>query len=216
MEDKDKEKLVKTGTTTVGIVCSDGIVLAADKRSSAGYLVANRKQTKLVKIADNMAVTQAGLVSDAQLLSKVIKAEIKLKDIQTGRKTTVKETANLLAGLLYQNIRRMSMVPGIVGFILGGFDEEGPGLYELGVDGSVTKFDEFASDGSGSVFAIGVLETLYQPGISVDDGIKLVVKAINASLKRDLATGNGIDVLKITKDGVQHVFTKEVKTYLEE
>lgn len=216
MEDKDKDKLVKTGTTTIGIVCNDGIILAADKRSSAGYMVANRKQTKLVHIADNMAVTQAGLVSDAQLLSKVIKAEIKLKDIQTGRRTTVKETANLLAGLLYQNIRRMSMVPGIVGFILGGFDEEGPSLYELGVDGSVTKFDEFASDGSGSVYAIGVLETLYQEGLSVDEGVKLAVKAINASLKRDIATGNGIDVLKITKDGVQHVFTKEVKTYLEE
>lgn len=216
MEEKDKEKLVKTGTTTVGIVCSDGIVLAADKRSSAGYLVANRKQTKLVKIADNMAVTQAGLVSDAQLLSKLIKAEIKLKDIQTGRNTTVKEAANLLAGLLYQNIRKMSMVPGIVGFILGGFDEEGPQIYELGVDGSVTKMDEFASDGSGSVFALGVLETLYQKGISMDEGVKLAVKAINAALKRDLATGNGIDVLSISKEGVKHVFTKEVKTYLEE
>ncbi len=216
MEDKDKEKLVKTGTTTVGIVCSDGIVLAADKRSSAGYLVANKKQKKLVQIADKMAVTQAGLVSDAQLLSKIIKAEIKLKDIQTGRETTVQEAANLLAGLLYQNIRKMSMVPGIVGFLLGGFDEEGPSLYELGVDGSVTKFDEFASDGSGSVFALGVLETLYQKGITVNEGAKLAIKSINAALKRDLATGNGIDVITITKEGVNQIFTKEIKTYLEE
>lgn len=215
MEDKDKEKLVKTGTTTVGIVCSDGVVMAADKRSSAGYLVANRKQKKIVQIAENMAVTQAGLVSDAQLLSKLIKAEIKLKDIQTGRKTSVKEAANLLAGLLYQNIRKMSMVPGIVGFLLGGYGKK-PELYELGVDGSVTKFDNFASDGSGSVFALGVLETLYQEGISVDEGIKLAVKAINAALRRDMATGNGIDVITVTSAGFKHIMTKEVDTRVQE
>ena len=216
MEDKDKEKLVKTGTTTVGIVCSDGIVMAADKRSSAGYMVANKKQKKIVQIADNIAVTQAGLVSDAQLLSKIIKAEIKLKDIQTGRTTTVKEAANLLAGLLYQNIRKMSMVPGIVGFLLGGFDSNGPQLFELGVDGSTTSFEDFASDGSGSVFAMGVLETLYQKGISTDEGVKLAVKAINAALRRDMATGNGIDVITVTAEGVKHIMTKEVKTWLEE
>jgi len=179
-------------------------------------MVANKKQKKIVQIADKIAVTQAGLVSDAQLLSKIIKAEIKLKDIQTGRTTTVKEAANLLAGLLYQNIRKMSMVPGIVGFLLGGFDSKGAHLYELGVDGSTTKFDDFASDGSGSVFAIGVLETLYQKGISTDEGVKLAVKAVNAALRRDIATGNGIDVITVTDAGVKHVMTKEIETSLEE
>ncbi len=216
MEEKDKEKLVKTGTTTVGIVCSDGIVMAADKRSTAGYMVANKRQKKIVQISDNMAVTQAGLVSDAQLLSKLIKAEIKLKDIQTRRHTTVKEAANLLAGMLYQNIRKMSMVPGIVGFLLGGFDNKGPQLYELGVDGSVTKFEDFASDGSGSVFALGVLETLYQEGITVDEGVKLAAKAVNAALKKDIATGNGIDIISLTSEGFKHIMTKVVNTGLEE
>ena len=216
MEDKDKEKLVKTGTTTVGIVCSDGIVMAADKRSTAGYMVANKRQKKIVQISDNMAVTQAGLVSDAQLLSKLIKAEIKLKDIQTRRHTTVKEAANLLAGMLYQNIRKMSMVPGIVGFLLGGFDKQGSQLYELGVDGSVTKFEDFASDGSGSVFALGVLETLYREGITVDEGVKLAEKAINAALKKDIATGNGIDIISLTSEGFKHILTKTVNTGLEE
>jgi proteasome beta subunit len=216
MEEKDKDKLVKTGTTTVGIVCNDGIVLAADMRASAGYMVAHKKEKKVIKIADRMAVTIAGLVSDAQLLSKLIKAEIKLKDIQTARNTTVREAANLLAGMLYQNIRKMSMVPGIVGFLLGGFDKKGAHLYELGVDGSVTSLDDFASDGSGSVFALGVLETLYQKGISVEEGQKLAIKSISAALKRDLATGNGVNVVKITKDGVAQVFHKEIEVNLEE
>ena len=215
MEIKDTEKLVKTGTTTIGIMCKDGIVLAADKRSSAGYMVANKKQVKIVQISDKMAVTQAGLVSDAQLLSRIAKAEIKLKDVQTNRNTSVKEAANILAGLLYSNIRRMSMVPGIVGFLLGGADDEGYHLYELGVDGSVTKFDDFVSDGSGSVFALGVLESEYRKGLTIEDGIELAVKAISSALKRDMATGNGIDVIKITQKGVEKVFTKELKQALE-
>ena len=215
MENKDMEKLVKTGTTTVGIVCKDGVVLAADKRSSAGYMIANKRQTKLVQIAYNIAITQAGLVSDAQLLSKLIKAEIKLKDIQTNRATNVTEAANLLAGMLYANIRKMSMVPGIVAFLLAGVDDQGLHLYELGIDGSVTKFEDFVSDGSGSVFALGVLEGDYQPGLTVDQGVELAVKAISAALKRDMATGDGIDVLKVTHKGVEKVFTKLLKKELE-
>ncbi len=215
MELKENEKMLKTGTTTVGILCTDGVVLASDKRSSAGYMIANKKQVKIVQISDKMAITQAGLVSDAQLLSKIARAEIKLKDIQTNRSTSVKEAANIIAGLLYANIRKMSMVPGIVGFILGGADSEGYHIYELGVDGSVTKFDDFVSDGSGSVYALGVLEAEYKEGITVEQGIALAEKAISSSLKRDMATGNGIDVIKITQKGFEKVFTKSLKHKLE-
>ncbi len=215
MEIKENEKIMKTGTTTVGILCKDGVILAADKRSSAGYMIANKKQVKIVQISDKMALTQAGLVSDAQLLSKIARAEIKLKDIQTNRPTSVREAANIIASLLYANIRKMSMVPGIVGFVLGGADETGFHLYELGVDGSVTKFDDFVSDGSGSVFALGVLEAEYKEGITVEQGIELAVKAISSSLKRDMATGNGIDVTKITQKGFEKVFTKRLKHELE-
>jgi len=147
------EKL-KKGTTTVGIVCKEGIVLAADKRATAGFVV-NKKAQKIFAIADNMAITMAGLVSDAQLLTKVIKAELKLKDIQTNRKSTLKEAANMLGGLLYSNLRKPSMIQSIVAFLLAGYDKEGGHLYDLGVDGSVTDVDDYVSDGSGSVFCIG-------------------------------------------------------------
>ncbi len=209
----DSEYL-KTGTTTIGIVCKDGVVLAADKRSTAGYLVANKKQTKVFPIAPNIVVTQAGLVSDAQLLTKLIKAEIKLMEIQTGRAVTVKEAAHLLGGMLYSNIRRPSMVPGIVGFLLGGVDKTGNALFNLGIDGSITDKDDFDSEGSGSVFALGVLESQFKPGMSVDDGIKLAEEAINAALQRDIATGNGIDIYVITEAGAKKVLTKEVNTGL--
>jgi proteasome beta subunit len=207
--DENKEIKPLKGTTTIGITCKDGIILAADKRATAGFVV-NKKEKKIHAITDSMAVAMAGLVSDAQLLIKLIKAELKLKDLQTGRYSNVREAANLLAGMLYANIRRMSMVPGIVGFLLGGKDETGFHLYDLGVDGSVTKSDDYVSDGSGSVFAIGLLEANYKKGMSIDEGIKLALKAINSALQRDFYTGNGIDVITITDAGVRTVLEKEL------
>jgi len=211
--DEDK-KIRKTGTTTVGILCKDGIVLAADKRATAGIVV-NKRERKIHQIADNMAVTMAGLVSDAQLLIKLGKAEIKLKDIQSGRPTTVPEAAHLIAGMLYQNIRRMSMVQGIVGFLLGGKDDTGFHLYDLGIDGSVSKADDYVSDGSGSVFALGVLEAQYRKGLDVEEGVKLAITSISAAMQRDTASGNGIDVLTITESGVRFVFSKDLNTRIE-
>ncbi len=204
------KKLLKTGTTTVGLVCKDGIVLAADRRASAGYMVADKKSRKVIIINDDVAITTAGLVSDIQLLTKIIKAQLKLIEIRRAKKTTVKQAANLLGGLVYSNIRRMSMVPGIVGFILGGKDLSGFHLYNLGVDGSITEVEDYATDGSGMQFATGVLESLYRKDMTVNEGIKLAVTAINTAIQRDIATGNGIDVVTITKDGAKLVLEREL------
>ena len=205
--DKDP---VKTGTTILGIMCKDGVIIAADKRSTAGSMVVNKKQVKLHKIADNIMVGQTGLVSDAQLLTKLITAEIKLKDIQTNRITNIKEAANLLAGMCYANIRRPSMVPGIVAFLLAGHDESGPQLFNLGIDGSIMKVEDYESEGSGSVFALGTLEANFKKGMSTDEAANLAIQAINAAMQRDTASGNGIDVFVITEKGTKHIVSKLV------
>lgn len=200
------------GTTTVGIVCNNGIVLAADKRTSAGYSIADKKTLKIHKISDHMAITTAGLVSDAQLFTKIIKAQLKLLNIRKAKEPTLEEAANLLASLSYANIRRPSMVPGIVGFLLGGVDKKGNHLYELGIDGSISKADDYRADGSGGSIAMGVLETLYKKDMPLEEGIALAVKTINAAVQRDLATGNGIDIVTITKEGVKTVMSKMIDT----
>ncbi|HLF54600.1 MAG TPA: proteasome subunit beta [Candidatus Nanoarchaeia archaeon] len=210
----ESELKLQKGTTTVGIMCKDGVILAADRRATAGFIV-NKKTQKIHKITDKMAVTMAGLVSDAQLLVKLIKAEIKLKDLQTLRSSTVKESANLLAGMLYMNLRKMSMVPGIVSFLLGGNDSHGNHLWDLGIDGSVTEVDDYVSDGSGSVFALGVLEAMYKKNMSVDEGAKLAVRAIGAALQRDVNTGNGIDVWVIDDKGIRPVVDKDLNIKIE-
>ncbi len=209
------EKEARKGTTTVGIVCKDGIVLAADKRVSAGYMVASKRIRKVYKITDNIVVTISGMVSDAQLLIKLIQAELRLKKIRTNKEPNVKESTNLLAAILYSNIRRMSMIPSIVGLLLGGKDSEGFHLFELGPDGSITESQDFSSNGSGSPIAYGVLESNYRKDLSIQEGIKLATKSINAAIQRDMPTGDGIDVVTITTSGVKTLPTKKIIQILE-
>lgn len=203
-----------TGTTTIGIVCKDGVVLAADKRATAGSMIVDKRAEKVHIISDEFAVTIAGTVSDAQLLIKLIRAELKLKEVRTNKKPTAKEAANLLGGLLYSNIRRPSMLPGIAHFLLGGKDLEGIHLYDLFPDGSVTKIKDFVSSGSGSVFAYGVLETQYKISMSTNEAVKLAVKAVNTALQRDSASGGGIDVVVVSEKGLERVMQKEVQVSL--
>lgn len=202
------------GTTTLALVCKDGLVFAADKRATAGYLIANKRTEKIQQIAETMVITMAGTVSDAQLLTKLIRAELQLKKFRTGRENTLKEAANLLASMVYGNIRRMSMIPGIAHFIIGGSDETGNYIYDIYPDGSLSLVEDYISSGSGSVMAFGVLETLYHKNITVAEGIELAVKSLNAAMQRDIASGNGAMVVTITKTGVEKVLDQDIEAYI--
>lgn len=206
-----ESSVLKTGTTTVGIVCKDCVILAADKRATAGNLIVDKKVQKVVPINKSIAVTTAGSVSELQLLMKYLKAELKLKDIRTNRPTTIKEAANLLAGMVYSNLRT---VGGISHFILGGRDNGNTHLYDIFPDGSITHITDFVATGSGSVFAYGVLESTYKEGLSEHEGVELVTKAVNASLQRDAMSGQGLDVYVVDKDGVREAAHKLVDTNL--
>jgi proteasome beta subunit len=206
------DNIGKHGTTTVGIICKDGVVLGADKRATAGYLIANKKTKKINKITEYIAVTMAGSASEAQFLIKLSQAELLLKKLRSNTKPSVREAANLMGRMVYTNIRRMSMFPGIAHFVLGGFDDSGFYLFDLFPDGTIDEVDDFISSGSGSVMAYGVLETLYKKDMSLDEGVKLAVKCISAAIQRDIASGNGVEVVTITKDGVKTVLDKEIDT----
>jgi proteasome beta subunit len=212
----DDENRMKTGTTTVAIKCKDCIVLAADKRATAGNLIANKWVDKIFAIEGYMALTTAGTVSDVQLLLKLIKAELRLKKLRTNKKVAVSEAANLLAGMVYSNIRKMSMIPGISHFIFTGYDETGFHIYDIYPDGSISETEDYFASGSGSVFAFGVLETLYTPTMTLDEGKSLAIKSLNAALQRDSASGNGIDLVVISHEGVKKVLTKKIETGVKE
>src|SRR3989344_8935453 len=208
-----EEKTLQTGTTTIGIMCKDGVVLAADKRVTFGGQIRYKKDyEKIVIINDDMALTTAGGVSDVQLLVKILKAQLDLERLRRGRKLSVKAAASMLANLVYHNIRKFSAIPGVTGFLFGGRDDNGKVyLFDIGVDGSLIEFNDYVLNGSGFMFATGVIDSLYKKDILVNDGVKLAVKAINAALQRDTATGDGIDVIVINKDGAKKVLTKQIE-----
>lgn len=206
------ENLLKTGTTTVGLLCKDCVVLAADKRATAGHLIADKNVKKVMKINDSLALTIAGSVADIQILIKVLKAEIKLKDLRNSRSTNVKEAANLLAGMQYRQLRS---VHGVGHFILGGYDVA-PRLYDIFPDGSVMDSSEtgFVASGSGSTFAYGLVEDAYKKDMSEQEGIELATRAIHTAIKRDSASGQGVDVLVVNKDGIKTIPTKRISELL--
>jgi len=210
----DQERL-KTGTTTIGIMCKDGVVLAADQRATIGNFIADSKAQKIHEIRDDIAVTIAGSVSDAQLIIKLLKANIDLKDISSNMRTSLSEVAHFLSGMIYSNVRQFSSIPSISHFLMGGKDKAGFGLYDIFADGSLTKCDEFISSGSGSVMAYGVLEADYKKGLSVDEGVKLAVKCLHSALRRDSASGSGIQVITITKTGIKKVLQKDLSVNLQ-
>ncbi|HLD05266.1 MAG TPA: proteasome subunit beta [Candidatus Nanoarchaeia archaeon] len=203
-------EVLKTGTTTLGLVCKDVIVLATDKRATAGDMIVQKRAQKLHKLAANIAVTIAGSVSDVQVLIKMIRAELKLKEVRISRRATVKEAANLLSNYVYSNIRSFSVIPGVTHFLLAGFDESGLHMYDIFPDGSVTEIDDYVSSGSGSVFVYGVLESNYKKGMDEKEAIDLATRSVNASLQRDTGSGNGLEIWAVDKNGIRVVTEKLV------
>lgn len=188
-----------TGTTTVGIVVKDAIILGADHRATEGFLVASKTAQKIHQINKNIAMTIAGSVADAQYLIDLMIAEAKLYELQMGRPPKVNAIVKILANELF---RARRPTPYEVQHIVGGVDEEGPKLYDVGGDGSVIK-ETFTSTGSGSLYAYGVLEDAFKEELSIEDGVELVKTAIRAAISRDLFTGNGVSIFIITRDGIE-------------
>lgn len=200
------DSYMKTGTTTIGMLCKDSVILAADKRATAGSMIVGKDMDKVLEITPTMALTTAGVVSDIQLIVKYLRAELKLKDVRTGRKTTVKEAANFLANINYNNIRSTY---GICHFLFAGYDEVNGGqLYDIYPDGSLTpatREQGFITSGSGSVFALGLLEDSWKKDMTAEQGVDLAVRAINVALQRDSASGEGVDVVVIDKKGIRKI-----------
>ncbi len=191
------------GATTIGVVCSDGVILASEKRVSYGYLVVSKGGKKVFKLTDNIGAACAGLVSDMQILAREMEAYASLFSLDVGRSISVRSAAKLMSNLLFS--RRLA--PLITQTIVGGTDEEGPSIYVLDVLGSVIP-DKYAAVGSGTEIAIGVLEEGYKENMTVKEGKDLIERAMKSAISRDVMSGDGIDFLIITKNGMQEESTK--------
>jgi len=185
------------GATTLGIVFSEGVLLASEKRITYGYFVTSKAGKKVFKIAEHIGAACAGLVSDMQTLVREVEAYANLFSLDTGRRISVRSAAKVMSNLLFG--RRY--FPLITQTIVGGVDEEGASIYVLDVLGSVLP-DKYAAVGTGAEIATGVLEENYREGMSLEEAKEMVLRAMKSALSRDAMSGNGVDFLTLTKEGI--------------
>lgn len=219
MDENIQKNVLKTGTSLVGIVCTEGVVMAGDRKATAGSIVMDKNAKKVVVINDYLVISGTGVSSDIELSRKLIKAELKLKSLRDKQRPTISEAANLIAMMNYRNIRQPAMIPFIAGLMVGGINENGTAeLYSIEPAGSVKKIDDFdANFSSGMPYILGMLEKNYTKELSIKEATKLAIEAIQAATERDTASGYGVDVVTITKDGITQVSKQKGEwTYTEE
>lgn len=197
---------LKTGTTTVGLVCADGVVLATDMRATAGHLIAHKSTQKLFQVDEAMGMTIAGGVGDAQALVRTLRHENEMYRLRRGVGISVQAASTVLANLLNQ----YKFAPFEVQLLVGGVDHNGHHLFSIDAAGGCLA-DDYITTGSGSVFVYGVLEDRWEPGLSVDDSLNLAIRGISASMQRDSFSGNGMRVAHITEaDGFVELTPEEI------
>ena len=190
------EKELKKGTTTVGLVCQDGVVLATEMRATMGHLIAHKNTQKLFRINDHLGMTVAGLVGDAQMLARWLSAEVQLFELKRKRPMAVQAASTLMANIM--NGRRY--MPFWVQLLIGGVDNAGGHVYSLDAAGGSIP-DTFTTTGSGSPFVYGVLEDHFHEGLSAAEGRELAIRALTVAMKRDSASGDGISLCTIDSSG---------------
>jgi len=204
------EDMKKTGTTTLGMIVKDGVIIATEQRATMGTLIAHKSTKKLYKIDRHMALATAGLVGDLQVLARYLNAEANLYRLKRDMQIPVQSAATLMSNILNQR----KFYPYYVQLILGGYDDSGGHVYSLDAAGGAIP-DKYTAAGSGSPYVFGVLEDNYREGLSTDEGVDIAVRAITAAKNRDSASGGMISVAVITKEGFKAIPEEEVKKRIE-
>ena len=209
MSNNVEEKILH-GTTTVGIKATDGIVLCADMRASAGYFIANNNTMKIQKIEQHAGLTLAGGVADAQNIVDVLRYHANVYRIQNQEPIPIKSLSRLTSLMFHQN----RGYPFIADILLGGYDNEGPQLFNIDMFGSVEE-KSYVTTGSGSPVAYGLLEEEYKEDLSLEEAKLIALRAVKAAITRNIGTGDGINVALIDKNGFRLLENERKKAVLE-
>ncbi len=210
MEAVEKVKEYLKGTTTIGLAAKEGVVLVSDKRATMGTLIAHKFVNKSFIIDKHIAATVAGSVGDAQALIRWMRSEARLYRMRSGVEISVGALSNLMGNVLFYQ----RYYPYIVQLVIGGVDKTGSKIFSLDPLGSSIE-DKVVSTGSGSPYAYGVLEDAYREDMSIDEAVKVGLRAMRAALQRDAMSGNGIDVIKITEEGAVKLSREEIDKIIE-
>lgn len=196
------ENALKTGTTTVGIKCKDGVIMASDQRATMGNIIAHKDVQKVYQIGDNLGMTIAGMVGDAQLMVRYIQTEVDLYKMRKGANMSVHAASTMVANVIRQGF--------YLGLIVGGYDRTGGHVYSIDGAGGYIE-DNVLSVGSGSVFALGAMAPKYKEDMSKQEGIDLAITALYSAMSRDSASGDGMLISWIDKDGYQEIPNEEIR-----
>ena len=209
MSNNVEEKILH-GTTTVAIKVKDGVVLCADMRASAGYFIANNNTMKIQKIEQHAGLTLAGGVADAQNIFDVLRYHANVHRIQNQEPIPIKSLARLTSLMFHQN----RGYPFIADILVGGYDNEGPQLFNIDMFGSVEE-KNYVTTGSGSPVAYGLLEEEYKDNLTLDEAKSIALRAVKAAITRNIGTGDGINVALIDKNGFQLLDSERKKAVLD-
>lgn len=196
------EKIIKSSTTTVGIIVKDGIVVGTESQATAGYTVATKQAQKLFKINDYTCATISGGVADCQYIVNQLTALSKLKEVEEEKVPEPKHIASVTRNILFSGRSYYLAM-----MIIGGYSvkEKKGKLYGVDLLGTLYEEENFIAFGSGGPFSLGVLEADWKPGMTSNVGIELVKTAISSSRERDAASGFKIQLCIITKDGYKQI-----------
>jgi proteasome beta subunit len=195
----------KTGTTTLAIACPDGVVMATEKRATMGHLIGHKNTQKMFQVDSHLALTTAGLVGDAQMIARHLHAQAQLYRFKRDTRLPVRGAASLLGNIL--NASRFQ--PYWVQLIIGGFDDQGGSIYSVDAAGGSIP-ERWTVTGSGGSFVYGVLEDRITPELTVKDAVDLAIRGLNAAMRRDSASGNGMDIAIIDAQGFRRLGEDEI------
>lgn len=193
---------LKTGTTTIGMKIKDGVILASDQRATMGNIIAHSGVQKVYCLADNIGMTIAGVVGDAQLMVRVMQSEISIYTMKKGSQMSVSAAATLIGNVIRKGF--------YLGLIVGGYDKTGGHVFSIDGAGGYIE-DRYMSVGSGSVFALGSLESFYKDNMTKKDAIDVAITALNSARRRDNCTGDGFLISYIGPKGYEEIPQDQIK-----
>jgi 20S proteasome subunit beta 2 len=195
----------KTGTTIVGMVYKDGVVLGADTRATSGSEVAEKNCEKIHYLAPNMYCCGAGTAADTEMITQLISSQLELLRMNTHSQSRVITACTLLKRRLFQHQGQISAA-----LVLGGCDINGPCIFQIAPHGSTAKLN-YTTMGSGSLAAMSVFESTWREDMNEADAVKMVQRAVAAGVFNDLGSGSNIDICVIRKDSSVDYRRNDVK-----
>ncbi len=207
MVDRDFYEKIKKGTTTIGIICSDGVAMGADSRATMDTFISSSEAIKVYKINDGLAMTIAGGVGDAEYLVKLLKMQDEVYTMEEKKSLNPNSATSLLSLVLQEN----KGFPFYVQLVLGGITKGNPEIFNIDPVGGYTKESKFTSTGSGSLTALGYLEGIYGSDMTTADAVRHIAKGLKIAMKRDSATGDNTKIITITKKGYREYTREEIE-----